>query len=466
MSAIFQTIILGLILALAESRSMAAINLPVPTRPTTFPLSRPALAGEIIAWGTNTVGQISVPKDATNIVAIAAGPGVSMALRSDGAVFAWGYTSSGVTTLPPGLNDVVAIGLSSYHALALRSNGTVVGWGSDSYSKPPDGLSEVVAIATGYYSSLALKRNGTVVGWGQNEQGQLAIPAEATNIVAIAAGRSASFAIRGDGTVLRWGNYYFGPVQNAQNVVAISAPTDDSARILTLRRDGSVIDGSQNYWNLPLNLKAISLAQSYSYNIAITPERTVKFWKTYSDQVTTDGVTNLPPRLRNVIAIAAGTSHMLAVQMPSDPIPTVAVASPQIVNGFIIALKVVDGGEGYVVPPQVTITGGGGSGATATAQISKGVVTGFTMIKAGINYTGAPTITIEPPPPTHRMEITPSRVNVVMQVVPGKKYQLESTDNFPDFSPVGPPFVATAGVLTNEFKLSDTGQFFQIQEVP
>jgi hypothetical protein len=56
------------------------------------------------------------------------------------------------------------------------------------------------------------------------------------------------------------------------------------------------------------------------------------------------------------------------------------------------------GGLGYVTSPAVSIVGGGGTGATAVAQITGGVVTGITITDAGFGYTNTPTIHIAPPP--------------------------------------------------------------------
>ena len=47
--------------------------------------------------------------------------------------------------------------------------------------------------------------------------------------------------------------------------------------------------------------------------------------------------------------------------------------------------------------PTITIIGGGGTGATATATISGGVVISITVTSGGTNYTGNPTVTIDPP---------------------------------------------------------------------
>jgi hypothetical protein len=66
---------------------------------------------------------------------------------------------------------------------------------------------------------------------------------------------------------------------------------------------------------------------------------------------------------------------------------------------FVIGFNLAFGGSGYVTPPGVTITGGGGSGASAQATISGGAVNGISIINPGSSYTGAPTVMIDPPPP-------------------------------------------------------------------
>jgi len=75
-----------------------------------------------------------------------------------------------------------------------------------------------------------------------------------------------------------------------------------------------------------------------------------------------------------------------------------AIATAGRSSGFITGYTLNNGGSGYVTPPQVTVTGGGGAGATASATISGGVVTAITPINAGSGYTSTPTVTIAPPP--------------------------------------------------------------------
>jgi hypothetical protein len=69
----------------------------------------------------------------------------------------------------------------------------------------------------------------------------------------------------------------------------------------------------------------------------------------------------------------------------SDSVTTVS-------NGTIIEIEITAGGSGYVSNPTVSLTGGGGSGATATATIASGAVSTITITNAGSGYTSAPTV--------------------------------------------------------------------------
>jgi hypothetical protein len=57
-------------------------------------------------------------------------------------------------------------------------------------------------------------------------------------------------------------------------------------------------------------------------------------------------------------------------------------------------IDLISGGYGYADPPTVTITGGGGTGATAVASIVDGVVFDITITNKGRGYTSVPTITL------------------------------------------------------------------------
>lgn len=55
-------------------------------------------------------------------------------------------------------------------------------------------------------------------------------------------------------------------------------------------------------------------------------------------------------------------------------------------------IKVLSGGTGYTSAPSVSISGGGGSGAIANAEVSVGAVGTLTLTNAGSGYTSNPTI--------------------------------------------------------------------------
>ncbi len=60
------------------------------------------------------------------------------------------------------------------------------------------------------------------------------------------------------------------------------------------------------------------------------------------------------------------------------------------VTGFTIAV----GGTGYTSAPTVTITGGGGTGATATAVITGGSVSAINVTNGGTGYNATPNVSI------------------------------------------------------------------------
>ena len=67
-------------------------------------------------------------------------------------------------------------------------------------------------------------------------------------------------------------------------------------------------------------------------------------------------------------------------------------------NFFVGTCSVTAGGSGYTAIPEVTIIGGGGSGATASATISGGAVNHITVLTPGSGYVSPPSVVIAPPP--------------------------------------------------------------------
>ncbi|HKS27375.1 MAG TPA: hypothetical protein VJS44_06120 [Pyrinomonadaceae bacterium] len=60
--------------------------------------------------------------------------------------------------------------------------------------------------------------------------------------------------------------------------------------------------------------------------------------------------------------------------------------------GPVMKLVLDEGGLNYTSAPDVVITGGGGTGATAVAQVENGEVTSITLTQGGSGYTSAPSV--------------------------------------------------------------------------
>jgi alpha-tubulin suppressor-like RCC1 family protein len=137
----------------------------------------------------------------TGVVAIAAGDNHSLALKSNGTVVAWGSNSNGqigdnssgnnrlVPTAVSGVTTVAAVAGGQNHSLALKTDGTLVAWGNNGTGQLGDGtqtqrltptpvsaLSGVTSIGAGTGYSVAVRgvgAAGRLWAWGKNDVGQL-----------------------------------------------------------------------------------------------------------------------------------------------------------------------------------------------------------------------------------------------------------------------------------------------------
>ena len=99
-----------------------------------------------------------------------------------------------------------------------------------------------------------------------------------------------------------------------------------------------------------------------------------------------------------------GTVNSITITSPgsgyvSNPIVSLsngggagATATAAITTSFLNNFTVTAGGSGYLYPPIVQISGGGGSGAVAEAVVQGGVVKSINIISSGAGYTFAPTV--------------------------------------------------------------------------
>lgn len=167
--------------------------------------------GTAVGWGMNDCAQAAVPEGLSNVVQVSAGEWHSLALRSDGTVAGWGSASYGGSVPEAGLSNIVQVSAGAMFSLALDAEGNVYSWDKpESFQIEP--VADAVAIAAGGVHCVALLRDGSVTAWGINPLGQTSVPPEATNAVAVTAGRGFSAALRADGHVVAWGTFEESPL--------------------------------------------------------------------------------------------------------------------------------------------------------------------------------------------------------------------------------------------------------------
>jgi alpha-tubulin suppressor-like RCC1 family protein len=237
--------------------------------------------GTVWAWGNNFNGQIgdgSVSKtqatpvmvrNLTNVVAISAGYGLSMALDSNGTLWAWGINEcgelcddTGVDRAYPArvpIDDVKTFDAGQYGSvIVLKNDGTVWTWGLNCYDKlgysdtsrdhisstprKVDGLINVIAAVTSSGNSVVLTSDGTITILGWNEYGSYGTGRNIVhgsrysissigNIVGIAMGERHVLALSSDGTLWAWGDNSIGQIGNGEKTNDPNSPVKPVAII-------------------------------------------------------------------------------------------------------------------------------------------------------------------------------------------------------------------------------------------
>jgi hypothetical protein len=98
--------------------------------------------------------------------------------------------------------------------------------------------------------------------------------------------------------------------------------------------------------------------------------------------------------------VKSGTSQGFVVADPGRgyiTAPAVTVPAPDL-GGQVSGFTITSAGAGYAEAPSVTLTGGGGTGAAATAILTNGTVTSISLTSQGSGYTSAPAVALGVPP--------------------------------------------------------------------
>lgn len=323
--------------------------------------------GAVWAWGENGKGQLGIgtftnantpfTTQIDNVTAVAAGGNHSLALKRDGSVWTWGQNQSG--QLGDGTNNdnaspvqakafflvrATAIAAGGNHSLAVDGNSEVWAWGQNDFGQLGDStianrstpvkvkhLSGVIQVAAGANHSAALKNDGSVWAWGDRRHLQLGdggnspsltpvqVPnglpstpqAFISNIAALAAGGDHNFALEQQNSVWFWGSDKF----------AESSGFGGGGGLGAVAPDGTPVAFPQILQGISGKITLVNAGLNHS--LALTDDGRVWAWGRndqgqLGDSTFVDPLAILPVKnLRGATAIAAGSSHSVALAMPS-----------------------------------------------------------------------------------------------------------------------------------------------------
>jgi hypothetical protein len=159
-----------------------------------------------------------------------------------------------------------------------------------------------------------------------------------------------------------------------------------------------------------------------------------------------------------------GPVHSASYRVVALPMPTVAKGVAQLAYGFVVSASVTSGGSGYVSSPKVSIVGGGGSGAEATASVSGGSVVAINIIKAGSGYTSTPSVLIDPPPVVAVTPFAnPACLINCFGLVPGTGYELQTSSDLSAWTALGAAFMPPTSTWSNYFPIEIGNRFFRLR---
>ena len=220
-----------------------------------------------------------------------------------------GDDTVGQCDVPYGLTNVIQVAAGRGQSLALKTDGTVVAWGENIYGQGsvPTDISGVAMISAGYYDDYALLTNGTVKAWGFDNSvyPMTQVPTNLTNVTTISAGGLHTLALCSNGTVASWGyESGFGETGVPAGLTGVTAISAGYEFNLAVSNGFVILWGADEagQCDAPTNLSnVVDVAAGPYHSLALLQNGTVVAW---GDDIY--GETDVPDGLSNVVAIAAG----------------------------------------------------------------------------------------------------------------------------------------------------------------
>ena len=213
----------------------------------------------------------------------------------------------------------VGVDLARLNRLLLEDAYPLELW---SFSTPA--LSNAVQIAAGRCFSAALRRDGTVVAWGSNQSGESKPPSELQNVVGIAVGASFGLALKGDGRPFILGQSVSRKAVLGEQVMLQTSLSGTTPLACAWLKDGRPLsDGSgiTGVRESTLNIAQVSYADEGVYTLTVSNG----LGSATSGPITLSviqvlgwgddafGQVDAPRGTRDVVALASGDSHTLAL---------------------------------------------------------------------------------------------------------------------------------------------------------
>jgi alpha-tubulin suppressor-like RCC1 family protein len=470
--------------------------------------------GSLVGWGDNTFNQLNFPPDATNIVAVSAGRNHCFARRNDGTLMAWGDNTDGQATIPADLPHVLAFSAGGYHNIVLagpsaptiypqnqtvhvglRANFTVLGGGVGRlrYQWRRDGndipgatntlltLTNTQPTDAGVYTVVVTDSNGSVV----SDPALLTVvaapfifrqPASQTNHLY----GTVTFLVGADGTapysyqwqfegtnipgatnqILRFTPTSLG--QSGRYSVVVSNPlgsVTSSNALLTL---SPVATWGRDIGSRPTPSNVVAFSTRVNSTLFLTSDGTVLLWNMFG------GLPPPPPNLTNIIAVAAGTTHALALRRDRTVVAWgvhpngVSQYSATNVPAGLIDVVAISAGYGHslALKSDGTVVGWGGSGGAVPEGLSNVV-----EIAAGGGYSLSLALkqdgTIVTWPTTRESQLPPPELTNAVALA-ASYWSIALTDAGTPVvwnSNVGPNILNIPPTLTNVTALAPAGFF-------
>jgi hypothetical protein len=109
-------------------------------------------------------------------------------------------------------------------------------------------------------------------------------------------------------------------------------------------------------------------------------------YSAYVSPASSDTIVVVPPLGVTVLSFNNANSGTSPYQSLTSIIPSTATAYSQITTSFVTGYTIANSGAGYTAAPAVNISGGGGTGATATAVIDKFGIGNVNVLTGGTGY--------------------------------------------------------------------------------